>query len=62
MPRLGISGQSVINEQLVGDVDIVIAIFDSRLGMAGTAEEIQRLHEVGNCSVATTTLAQHYRT
>lgn len=53
VPRLGDSGQSVINEQLVDDADIVIALFDSRLGMAtqaavsGTAEEIQRSHEAG---------------
>ena len=53
VPRLGGSGQSVINEQLVDDADIVIALFDSRLGMAtqaavsGTAEEIQRSHEAG---------------
>jgi hypothetical protein len=53
VPRLGGRGQGVINEQLVDDVDIVIALFDSRLGMAtgeavsGTAEEIQRAHEAG---------------
>jgi hypothetical protein len=41
-------GQSVINSQLVDDADIVIALFDSRLGQAtdsavsGTAEEIER--------------------
>lgn len=50
VPRLGGSGQSVINSQLVDDTDIVIALFDSRLGQAtddavsGTAEEIQRAH------------------
>src|SRR3954451_10560342 len=48
VPRLGGSGQSVINEQLVDRADIIIALFDSRLGRAteqavsGTAEEIQR--------------------
>ncbi|UQX12265.1 hypothetical protein [Candidatus Mycobacterium methanotrophicum] len=49
VPRLGSAGgQGVINEQLVDDTDIVIALFDSRLGQAtaaavsGTAEEIQR--------------------
>ncbi len=48
VPRLGGSGQSIINEQLVDVVDVVIALFDSRLGMAtedavsGTAEEILR--------------------
>lgn len=53
VPRLGGSGQSVINEQLVDRADIVIALFDSRLGMAteaavsGTAEEIQRAHDAG---------------
>lgn len=53
VPRLGGSGQSVINEQLVDRADIVIALFDSRLGMAtdravsGTAEEIQRSHDAG---------------
>lgn len=53
VPRLGGSGQSVINDQLVDRADIVIALFDSRLGMAtkaavsGTAEEIQRSHDAG---------------
>ena len=53
VPRLGARAQSVINEQLVDEADIVIALFDSRLGMAtgeavsGTAEEIQRAHEAG---------------
>ncbi|OBI89273.1 hypothetical protein [Mycobacterium asiaticum] len=41
-------GQGVINSQLVDDADIVLALFDSRLGQAtdsavsGTAEEIER--------------------
>ena len=54
VPRVGSgSGQGVINEQLVDDADIVIALFDSRLGQAtdaavsGTAEEIQRASEAG---------------
>lgn len=53
VPRLGGSGQSVINEQLVDRADIIIALFDSRLGQAteeavsGTAEEIKRAHEAG---------------
>ena len=54
VPRLGTgSGQGVINEQLVDDADIVIAVFDSRLGQAtaaavsGTAEEIQRAIDAG---------------
>jgi hypothetical protein len=54
VPRLGTgSGQGVINEQLVDRADIVIALFDSRLGQAtaeavsGTAEEIQRAIEAG---------------
>lgn len=50
VPHLGGSGQSVINSQLVDDADIIIALFDSRLGQAtddavsGTAEEIQRAY------------------
>jgi len=53
VPRLGASAQGVINEQLVDRADIVLALFDSRLGMAtgaavsGTAEEIERSHEAG---------------
>jgi hypothetical protein len=53
VPRLGESGQSVINDQLVDRADIIIALFDSRLGKAtdqavsGTAEEIQRANEAG---------------
>jgi hypothetical protein len=54
VPRLGTaSGQGVINEQLVDDADIVIALFDARLGRAtaeavsGTAEEIQRAIDAG---------------
>jgi hypothetical protein len=54
VPRLGTgSGQGVINEQLVDDADIVIALFDARLGQAtaeavsGTAEEIQRAIDTG---------------
>ena len=34
VPRLGDSGQSIINSQLVNDADIVIALFDSLLGQA----------------------------
>jgi hypothetical protein len=46
-------GQSVINDQLVKSADIVIALFDTRLGQAtpeavsGTAEEITRAHASG---------------
>lgn len=54
IPRVGVgSGQGVINEQLVDDADIVLALFDSRLGQAtadavsGTAEEIQRAIDAG---------------
>jgi hypothetical protein len=54
VPRLGSGGgQGVINEQLVDKADVLIALFDSRLGMAtpaavsGTAEEIQRAHSAG---------------
>jgi hypothetical protein len=49
VPEMDVDGgQSVINAQLVDDADIVIALFDSRLGQAtdtavsGTAEEIER--------------------
>ncbi len=53
VPRLGGDGQQVINGQLVDRADIVIAVFDSRLGQAtavavsGTAEEVLRSHEAG---------------
>jgi hypothetical protein len=54
VPRLGAnSGQGVINKQLVDDADIVIALFDARLGQAtaeavsGTAEEILRAIDAG---------------
>lgn len=46
-------GQSVINSQLLDDADIVIALFDSRLGketdtaVSGTAEEIERAADNG---------------
>jgi len=46
-------GQAVVNSQIVDDADIVIAVFDSRLGSAtmgavsGTAHEIERTSEVG---------------
>jgi hypothetical protein len=32
VPRLGGSGQGIINDQLVDRADIIIALFDSRLG------------------------------
>lgn len=53
VPALGGTAQGVINEQAVDSSDIVIAIFDSRLGqetdnaVSGTAEEIERAHEAG---------------
>ncbi|MEV2221585.1 hypothetical protein AB0E01_17095 [Nocardia vinacea] len=53
VPRLGGSAQSVINSQAVDSADIVIALFDSRIGtetdaaVSGTAEEIIRAHEAG---------------
>ena len=54
VPQLtGTDGQTVINEQLVRDADVVIAVFHSRLGAAtpraasGTAEELQHAHEAG---------------
>ncbi len=46
-------GQGVINQQLVDSADIVVALFDSRLGQAtpnavsGTAEEIERALAAG---------------
>lgn len=46
-------GQGVINTQLVDSADIVVALFDSRLGQAtpnavsGTAEEIERASTAG---------------
>lgn len=53
IPTLGNSGQGAINEQLLDDADILVALFDSRLGRAtqkavsGTAEEIQRANDAG---------------
>lgn len=53
VPRLGSTAQGVINEQAVDRADVVIALFDSRLGtetaehVSGTAEEILRANEAG---------------
>lgn len=53
VPLLGKSGQGVVNDQLVDNADIVVALFDSRLGKAtqdavsGTAEEIERANAAG---------------
>lgn len=53
VPELGGSAQSIINSQAVDDCDIVIAVFDARLGTAtedavsGTAEEIDRASKAG---------------
>jgi hypothetical protein len=53
VPELGADAQSVINRQLVDDADIVVGLFDSRLGQptsrgaSGTAEEIDRSAERG---------------
>lgn len=53
VPEMGGSAQSIINSQAVDACDLVIAIFDSRLGTAtdaavsGTAEEIQRATAAG---------------
>lgn len=54
VPMMSSNGpQSVIDSQLVDDADIVIAVFDSRLGTAtqtavsGTAHEIERTAEAG---------------
>ncbi|GAA5105030.1 hypothetical protein [Nocardia iowensis] len=54
VPQLGTSsGQGVINSQLLDEADIVIALFDARLGqetdsaVSGTAEEIERASAAG---------------
>lgn len=53
VPVLGSTAQSVINSQAVDQADIVIALFDTRLGqqteaaLSGTAEEIERAHNAG---------------
>ncbi len=53
VPVLSGSGQGAINKQLLDSADIVVALFDSRLGRAtedavsGTAEEIQRADVAG---------------
>ncbi|MBF6195425.1 hypothetical protein U3653_25245 [Nocardia sp. CDC186] len=54
VPQMSPSGgQSVVNSQLLDDADIVVALFDSRLGQAtasavsGTAEEIERAADAG---------------
>lgn len=53
IPVLGGSGQGAINKQLLENADVVIALFDSRLGEAtkdavsGTAEEIERADAAG---------------
>lgn len=53
VPVLGSTAQSVINSQAVDQADIVIALFDTRLGqqteaaLSGTAEEIERAHRAG---------------
>jgi hypothetical protein len=53
IPELGADAQSVLNEQIVDACDIVMAIFDARVGTAtaravsGTVEEIQRAHGAG---------------
>lgn len=53
VPTMGGDGQEIINAQLVDKSDIVVALFDSKLGMAtpravsGTAEEIERAMSAG---------------
>lgn len=53
MALTGSTGQGQINEQLVDAADIVLAVFDARLGsptavaISGTAEEIFRAHDRG---------------
>lgn len=53
VPQLGGDAQAIINDQLVDQADIVIALFGSRLGqetvrdLSGTAEEMNRAHAAG---------------
>lgn len=53
VPELGQDAQAVLNDQIVDRCDIVIAIFDARVGtqtaraISGTAEEIERAHGAG---------------
>lgn len=53
VPQIGRDAQAIINEQLVDQADIVIALFGSRLGqetardLSGTAEEMNRAHAAG---------------
>lgn len=53
VPLLGAAPQNIINTQAVDSCDIVVAVFDSRLGTAtdsavsGTAEEIMRASAAG---------------
>ncbi|WP_129978003.1 hypothetical protein [Rhodococcus sp. Q1] len=53
VPLLGAAPQNIINTQAVDSCDIVVAVFDSRLGTAtdaavsGTAEEIMRAADAG---------------
>ena len=54
VPRMSAEGaQGVINKQLLDKADVVVALFDSRLGQAtedavsGTADEIKRSTEAG---------------
>lgn len=53
VPKMGSRAQAIINAQAVDQADVVIAIFDSRLGtptgvnVSGTAEEINRATGLG---------------
>lgn len=53
VPAMGGDGQEIINSQLVDKCDIVLVLFDSKLGMAtpravsGTAEEMERALDAG---------------
>lgn len=53
VPELGRDAQTVINEQIVDDVDVVVAVFNSRIGTAtgralsGTVEEVDRARAAG---------------
>lgn len=53
VPQMGTDGQAVINNQLVKDADVVVAVFANKLGSAtpralsGTVEEIKEAYEAG---------------
>lgn len=53
VPVFDVDAQSALNSQLVDKADLVVAVFNARLGSAtargvsGTAEEIERVHAAG---------------